>query len=248
MRLRPSGTSSSLAVAGLVAVNLVPLVGVAFFGWSLSTILVIYWFESGVIGALNVPKILLASGSAVPDGFTATVNGRQVDLSGPAEPVEGLHLYPENGSVAGFFVMHYGVFWLVHGVFVFTLFAPAPGSGGLALATILAGVLGMVVSHAGSFLVNFVGNEEYRATSPGVQMKEPYRRVVVLHLTIVLGAFVVTAVGAPVAALVLLVGLKTATDLYAHRDEHDRAAERRRERTAVDDRGADARGERIEVS
>jgi hypothetical protein len=246
MRLRSE--SSSLAAAGLVAVNLVPLVGVAFFGWSLSTILVIYWLESGVIGALNVPKILLASGSAVPDGFSATVNGREIDLSGPAEPVDGLHLYPENGSVAGFFLVHYGVFWLVHGVFVFTLFAPAPGSGGLALATILAGVLGMVVSHAGSFLVNFVGNEEYRGTSPGVQMKAPYRRVVVLHLTIVLGAFVVTAVGAPVAALVLLVGLKTATDLYAHRKEHDRAAERRRERTAVDDSRGDARGERIDVN
>jgi hypothetical protein len=85
------------------------------------------------------------------------------------------------------------------------------------------------VSHTGSFLVNFVGNEEYHATSPGIQMKEPYRRVLVLHLTVVLGAFGVAAVGTPLFALVLLVALKTVGDVYAHLREHRRAAERRSE-------------------
>jgi hypothetical protein len=231
MRLVPPRESSSLAIAALVAANAVPVLGVLFFGWQLSVVMVIYWLESGVIGALNVPKILLAPGSDTPDNFTATINGRQVDLSGPSEPKDGLYVYPENTSIAGFFLMHYGLFWVVHGVFVFSVFAPAPLSGAYRLSTILLGVLGMVVSHTGSFLVNFVGNEEYRAASPGMQMKEPYRRVIVLHLTIVLGAFAVTAVGAPVAALVLLVGLKTVTDLHAHLTEHRRAAERRRGET-----------------
>ncbi|AUV80508.1 hypothetical protein C2R22_01585 [Salinigranum rubrum] len=245
MRLLPPRESSRLAVVGLVAANAVPLVGVALLGWQLSVVMVIYWLESGVIGALNVPKVLLAAGSEVPENFNATINGRQVDLSGPTEPRDGLHLYPENTPIAGFFVMHYGIFWVVHGVFVFTLFAPSPFSNAFGLSTVLLGLGGMVVSHAGSFLVNFVGNEEYRATSPGLQMKEPYRRVIVLHVTIVLGAFVVTAVGAPVAALLLLVGLKTATDLHAHLKEHRRAAERRRERVKTGER--DRRAESIEV-
>jgi heme exporter protein D len=76
-------------------------------------------------------------------------------------------------------------------------------------------------------------------------MKEPYRRVVVLHVTIVLGAFVVDTVGAPVAALLLLVGLKTATDLHAHLREHRRAAERR-ERTDAAERAR--RAEPVEVT
>jgi hypothetical protein len=228
MRIAPR-ESSSLAVAGLVAVNVVPVLGVLLFGWRLHTILVIYWIESGIIGALNVPKILLAAGSHVPGNFTARINGRDVDLSGPTEPRDGLHLYAENGPVAGFFLAHYGIFWAVHGAFVLTAFAPPLGSAGLPYATVAAGALGMVVSHAGSFLVNFVGNEEYRATSPGVQMKEPYRRVVVLHLTIVLGAFGVAAVGTPLFALVLLVALKTVGDVYAHLRAHRRATERRLE-------------------
>jgi hypothetical protein len=226
MRIAPR-ESSSLAVAGLVVVNVVPLLGVLLFGWQLYTILVIYWVESGIIGALNLPKIMLASGSETPEDFTATVNGREVDLSGPTDPRDGLHLYAENADVAGFFLLHYGVFWTVHGVFVLTMFAPPLGSAGLPYATVAAGTLGMVVSHAGSFLTNFVGNEEYRGTSPGIQMKEPYRRVLVLHFTVVLGAFGAAAVGTPLFALVLLVALKTVGDVYAHLREHRRAAKRR---------------------
>jgi hypothetical protein len=245
MRLPSPRDSSPLAVAGLVAANVVPLLGVLFFGWQLSVVMVIYWLESGVVGALNLPKILLAAGSEVPENFTASINGRQVDLSGPSDPREGLHLYAENTSIAGFFLTHYGVFWVVHGVFVFTVFVPDPFSGGFGFLTVLLGLGGMVVSHTASFLVNFVGDEEYRATSPGVQMKEPYRRVVVLHVTIVLGAFAVDTVGAPVAALVLLVGLKTATDLHAHLREHRRAADRREQTDAAD---RTRRAESVEVT
>jgi hypothetical protein len=250
MRLLPPQESSSLAVAGLLAVNAVPLVGVLVFGWSLHALLIIYWLESGVIGALNVPKILLAAGSAVPGNFSATINGRQVDLSGPAEPRAGLHVYASNVPIAGFFLMHYGIFWIVHGVFVlsFPAFAPGSGVGGFSVVTVLLGVAGMVVSHAGSLLTNFVGREEYRATSPGIQMKEPYRRVIVLHLTIIFGAFGVAMLGVPLVALVLLVGLKTVADLYAHLKEHGRAAERERRSGDGTQRQEEPRGEAVDGS
>jgi hypothetical protein len=222
--------SSAVAVAGLLVVNAVPLVGVVAFGWSLHALLVIYWVESGVVGALNVPKILLAAGSGTPAGVSAAVGGRDVDLSGPTEAVDGPHLYVENVPIAGFFLAHYGIFWVVHGVFVllFPGFAPGAGVGGFSLGAVLVGAVGMVVSHAGSFLVNFVGRGEFRAVSPGAQMVEPYRRVVVLHLTVLFGAFGIAALGVPLVALTLLVGLKTVTDLYAHLREHRRAADRRR--------------------
>lgn len=57
-------------------------------------------------------------------------------------------------------------------------------------------------------------------------MVEPYRRVVVLHVTIVLGAIGVAVVGAPVGALVVMVLAKTALDLRGHWREHDRAEQR----------------------
>jgi len=236
--------SSPVSLTALAAANLVPLVGVVWFDWSLKALLVAYWLESGVVGLLNVPKILAASGHG--DGgssINATVNGRQVDLSPPDDPRDGFHLYPSNVPIAGFFAMHYGIFWVVHGVFVWSFDAFAPGGGavgGVPLGAVFLAAGATLLSHGGSFAVNFVGREEYRSVSPGTQMSEPYRRVVVLHLTIILGAFLVAASGAPAAALVVMVVVKTALDAGAHRREHARAKTR-------GDRDGESTGERIEV-
>ena len=45
---------------------------------------------------------------------------------------------------------------------------------------------------------------------------QPYQRVVVLHVTVLAGGFVVLLLGQPTLALVLLVLLKTGADLRAH--------------------------------
>ena len=56
---RTAVTRSAIA---LVIANAIPLVGVLFFGWSLITILVLYWVENGIVGFWNIPKIALARG------------------------------------------------------------------------------------------------------------------------------------------------------------------------------------------
>src|SRR4029079_10475578 len=97
--------SSTTSIVTLVGFNLVPLIGVLAWGWGVSTILVLYWVENGIVGLLNVPKILLAQGDGpAPRAFGASTVG-------PAS----------KAATAAFFVVHYGVFWVVHGIFVFTL-------------------------------------------------------------------------------------------------------------------------------
>jgi uncharacterized protein DUF6498 len=54
-------------------------------------------------------------------------------------------------------------------------------------------------------------------------LTEPYSRVVALHVTVLAGGALAHTIGAPLAALVLLVLLKTAIDLLAHLGEHRRA-------------------------
>ena len=223
--LSPPRASSLPALLALVAVNLLPLAGVLWWDLSLLSVLVIYWLESGVVGLANVPKILLASGSDSGTArFRATMNGVPVDISGPPEPADGPAVHPENVSTALFFCVHYGIFWVVHGVFVFTfpLWASTP-VGGLDPGTVALGAAGMVLSHGISFATNYVGGGEYRTVSPGEQLFEPYGRVFVLHLTIIFGAFLVSAFGAPVLEIALLIGLKIAVDLAAHLREHARA-------------------------
>jgi len=68
-------TSSTTSVVLLVGFNLVPLAGVLFWGWNISTLLIRYWVENGIVGILNVPKILLAEGPPEPATRVVDVRG-----------------------------------------------------------------------------------------------------------------------------------------------------------------------------
>jgi hypothetical protein len=227
-------TSSSRTAILLVAANLIPLVGVYFFGWSLLTVLVLYWLENGIVGFWNVPKILLAGGAPSASEARASQDLRLRVLGRPVGTDAG-----RIGLVV-FFLIHYGMFWLVHGLFVFLLpefaagtgnrFLPGCGDpdpfgnlqgcdgpfGALVWSNIAIAGIALFISHGASFLLNYVGRGEYLTTSPIRQMGAPYGRVVVLHLTIIFGAFVVATIGAPIGALLILVVLKTAFDLGLH--------------------------------
>ena len=101
---------SSLTVVFLILVNFIPLFGVLFLGWGLFPIMVLYWLENGIVGLLNLPKIALAR---------APVGGLPVAL--------GMF---GRGTLMVFFAFHYGLFWAIHGLFVFLLFGgPNPFSG-----------------------------------------------------------------------------------------------------------------------
>jgi hypothetical protein len=207
--------SSGIAAALLVVTNLIPLAGVLWLGWDLLLILALYWAENGVVGVINVLKILTAEGPP-PQNFRWSVNGR------PATSLTRL-------GTAGFFCVHYGLFWVVHGVFVFT-FVPAMtglGSeldpfalGGVDVPLLAGGVVGLAISHGVSFWTNYFGRGEYRRLSPAEVMAQPYGRLVILHLTIILGAFVSIFLGTPIGSLLVLVVLKTALDLYFHLRQH----------------------------
>ena len=79
--------SSPVALAILIAVNALPLVGVLLWGWNLWSILVLYWLENGIVGLLNVGKIALAQGW------------------GGAAAAAKIVLVP-------FFLFHYGLVWV----------------------------------------------------------------------------------------------------------------------------------------
>ena len=87
-------------------------------------------------------------------------------------------------------------------------------------ATLLLAVASMVASHAVSLVTNYVRGGEYRTVSPARQMMQPYGRVTTLHLTVLVGAFLVASFGSPLPALLLLVVLKTLFDVREHLREH----------------------------
>ena len=71
-----------------------------------------------------------------------------------------------------------------------------------------------------SFAFNYIGGGEYRTAALASLMSRPYGRVMVLHVVILGGSLLVQALGAPLAAIALLVVLKTGLDLVGHVREH----------------------------
>ena len=218
-RLLAIGRSSPVGLAALIGSNAIPLVGVIFFGWDVYTLLILYWIESGVIGVINFRKIQMAQGPPPAKPYWITINGMPADASADA--------------ISRFFVMHYGIFWLVHGVFVLTLSgftnvgANTAGSGPMLVANVsivgvIVGTIVMTISHLASYQLDFIGHQEYRHISPKAQMFQPSGRVIILHVTVILGAMLIAWVGQPVALVALLVVLKTILDvgLYLRNRSH----------------------------
>ncbi len=191
----------SLLVLGLA--NALPIAGVLLLGWKVFPLVLLYWLENVVVGGFNVGKLLLAQPQE------------------PAYSVGKLFLIP-------FFVFHFGMFTLVHGVFVFALFGAKSLPRFDSLAELPAairayhlgwGVLALVVSHGLSFYWNYFENGEYRRASLPILMVQPYARLVVLHLAVLFGGWIVLTLGSPLLALLVLVALKTAADVRAHQAE-----------------------------
>jgi hypothetical protein len=83
-----------------------------------------------------------------------------------------------------------------------------------------AAAIGLSISHGVSFWTNYIGRGEYRTLSPAQVMTQPYGRLVIMHLTILLGAFVSIFLGTPVGSLLVLIVGKTALDLAFHLRQH----------------------------
>lgn len=193
-----------LSIILLIVANFVPILGVIFLSWNLFAILFLYWAENIVVGIYNILKMLKAEQVDEKEKGIRLIRGSKVTYSN------------KKSSFIMFFLFHYGLFTIGHGVFVFTLFGPS----NIPLSTLFIGILSLFVSHGISYLVNFIGKEEYRRVSPGRLFGQPYKRIIIMHITVLFGGFVAKSLGSPLSALLILVLLKTVIDIASHVIEH----------------------------
>jgi len=183
-----------------IAAALVLAYGVVALDWPPYWVLALFWLENVTIGVATLAKLVFA----------------------------GLRTGQPLGTlfIAGFFCVHYGLFCAVHGVFVASLFGPQRSAsdmgvtlarmvgdvvrevpGALALASIVIAVAFDLVQ----WLVAHRDDENPKLV--GETMSAPYGRIVVLHVVILGGAFLMQLFKAPAAAVLLLVALKLLADL-----------------------------------
>lgn len=217
----------SLSIQALAVANLVPLFGVVFLGWDAAAIVLLYWIENLIVGALNILRMILVK---------AESRGKQF---------QKLFLIP-------FFCVHFGGFCAVHGFFLLTFFKIGAGSdifprgepwmGPLIFLQLLFSVvmqlwqsrppglewpvLGLAVSHGLSFVKNFIWGQEYLTLKINEIMMRPYKRIVLMHVAIIAGGVFVMMLGSPVGLLCVLILLKIAMDIWLHAKSHRTASEK----------------------
>jgi MFS superfamily sulfate permease-like transporter len=125
------------------------------------------------------------------------------------------------------FIGHFGAFMAVHLLFIYGIFIEGVESMGTTVGQVLEdflklwpGLLAICISHGISFWHNFLDKQEYLGRSLNTQMTEPYQRIVIMHITIILGAFLVLALNSAMLALLLLISMKIAADVKAHLKQH----------------------------
>jgi hypothetical protein len=221
----------------IIAANLLPL-GMTMGGfWALNEILPLYWCESAIIGFFTLLKILSAGGAIAKLGGR---RGAPAEYTQPDAIPGGAYSVLAIGAkifMAAFFTFHFGLFMFVHGIFLFGFVLQGMHLGKATvdpmnpylwlhyLWSVKWGIMSLFVGHAASFFMNYLGAGEYRTARPDQCMSAPYPRVIVMHLTILLGAFVSTAMPAAGPVLVFFVAAKIFADVHAHLKERSKAAE-----------------------
>lgn len=225
----------------LVAANALPLFGVLFLGWDIFSIVSLYWSECVVVGAINVLKMItctpederLILGDVNPND---KLNRERMERS-RAKSVKFLRLASQGSKLfdVPFFIVHYGMFCLVDGAILFEFFGHGSHAVGLSdeirnFADVFTAerlwwcVAAIAASHLYSFFVNYIRRGEYRRTTVNLQMFQPYGRIIILHIAIILGGVIGTLLGGNLAILMMLIAGKTLFDLSLHLLERQRHA------------------------
>ena len=198
--------SKPSSVFALIIVNLFPIFGVLFWEWEIFPIMLLFWSENVIIGLFNILKMFLY------------------------QPDEKSSLLPKAFAIP-FFTFHYGGFTAGHGLFVIVLFGQDlfknAADPRLELIwemiknyNLFLAILALFMSHGYSFITNYLRKGEYRHYTLQQLMFRPYKRVALLHITLIIGGFLMDMLQSPVFGLILFIFLKIVMDLFSHLKEH----------------------------
>lgn len=190
----------------IIVSNVIPIMGVAFLQWDPAYILILYWAESAIIGFFNIFKML---------------------MSGLLSPKCEFHVI---GVFLGvflscFFTVHYGGFMFGHAMFIFVLFFKNQLVGGpvelvssmlsniISLNGFVAAFIALFVSHGYGFFAYFIRDKIYLDHEPQDFMIRPYGRIVVMHITIIIGGMIAMIMKWNLGLIIVWVALKMIVDI-----------------------------------
>lgn len=211
----------------LILANLVPVAGVLLFEWDVLSLLMLYWAENVVIGIINVLRMICCQNDNLLSGLP--------QFAGENVPIE----YDQNlKQVSGkalkrimipFFIVHYGGFCWGHLTFLLGFFSGGPRPIGSASSmldlwqpTFWIAVAVIFGSHLFSFFTNYIRKGEYLTANLPLLMFRPYGRIIVMHMVVVFGAFILALLQIEIVMLLVLIALKIGVDMRLHEKERSK--------------------------
>lgn len=223
----------------LIATNAVPLAGVLALDWKIFEVLFLYWVELAVYSFFSVLKLKKVLSHTLPENMPhIRVMAFAIRRRRGASKAEVLQdIVPSFKKIFSFFItaalviivilsgisstaQSFGGSKALH----FSLaFFPSPFDF---LPSALLALVSYSLSHGYSYKRNFLGKEEFRRITLREQLKAPLDRLGTMWVAVFTGSVFTGLFGTPLAALVVLVFLKTAADIYAHIKEHTKLEKR----------------------
>ena len=169
----------------LLIANLIPVIGVWFLDWSAKEVFLVYCLETIIIGGFTLIKL-----------FITGISGKATDTW---ETQGGSKMKQPFWFFMLFFLLHYGLFVAVqmgiffsvsgigdeHGITFFNFFSKWPS-----LLTKDAYIMlgAFIVSYGFRLTSDFIMTGDYKTSSLGYLMFQPYGRIFIQQVTVILGS------------------------------------------------------------
>ena len=166
----------------LTAVNLIPLCGVWFYNWDPRQVFMVYCMETVIIGVMNVIKMACV-----------TLFVRKKDLWGNG----GTSSMQSGWLFIFFFIAHYGFFVFIQTQLFFAFSGTIPGGALLMKYGKIPGILGsdgklllliFIAYYTMQQVFGFFASGVYKTISMGRLLFEPYLRIFVQQVVVLLGS------------------------------------------------------------
>lgn len=192
-----------------VAVNLLPLAGVWFWGWDPKMMFLVYVCETIIIGVFNVLKMFLATLVQKKDLWS---NG------GASTMVSGYFFIL-------FFILHYGFFVFIQTSLFFGVSSMHEGNSlgwgdllrNIWKAPTLYAMISFILMYGMRMIHEFILPGKFRDTSLSVLMFSPYMRIFIQQFVVILGSFVLSF-GAGKIFMLIFVLVKIYFDVFLRFD------------------------------
>lgn len=194
-------------LALLLVATLAPLAGVLWLGWAPASLIGFFWLENVLLGVFHVAKMLAARGTPYDPRLERALAAAALTPEQRAAQLATAYRV-QHFVMPGVFVLHYGAFCVAHGLVIAFVFDGAFADFDTALGALAIATMAAQFAHSAW---RFRRDPPLVALPRTLLMFQPYARVVVLHLALLLGALPMLA-GYPLVSALVLAAIKLIAD------------------------------------